>query len=225
MIKKFIFSIVFLCLAQANAQKITKDPGDFSSVKVFDRIQVILVASTENKVEISGLRASEVQIVNNNGELKIKMDIKKLLKGEEIEAVVYFKNLTSVDASEGSSISCQETIKGISFSVNAKEGAEIKLKLETEKTNVVVSSGGIIDLKGNTSNQDIIMKAGGTLDAVQFISKQTTISVNAGGNANIYATDYVDAKVRAGGSVIIFGKPKEINQKAVLGGTIREAKN
>jgi hypothetical protein len=68
------------------------------------------------------------------------------------------------------------------------------------------------------------MKAGGTLDAKEFISKQTTISVNAGGDANIYATDFVDAKVRAGGSVMIYGKPKEINQKAVLGGTIKEAK-
>jgi hypothetical protein len=224
MIKKFIFSIAFLCLAQVNAQKITKDPGDFSSVKVYDRIQVVLVASTENKVEISGTRADEVQVVNNNGELKIKMNLKKLLKGEEIEAVVYFKKLTGVDANEGSSITSQETLKAIGFSISAKEGAEIKLKLEAEKTNINISSGGMVDLKGSTNNQDIVMKAGGTLDADKFISKQTTISVNAGGDANIYATDFVDAKVRAGGSVMIYGKPKEINQKAVLGGTIKEAK-
>jgi hypothetical protein len=224
MIKKFIFSIAFLCLAQANAQKITKDPGDFSSVKVYDRIQVVLVESKENKVEISGTRADEVQVINNNGELKIKMDIKKLLKGEDIEAVVYFKKISAVEANEGSIITSQETLKAIGFSINAKEGAEIKLKLEAEKTNMTISSGGIVDLQGTTNNQDIVMKAGGTLDAKKFISKQTTISVNAGGDANIYATDFVDAKVRAGGSVMIYGKPKEINQKAVLGGTIKEAK-
>jgi hypothetical protein len=48
--------------------------------------------------------------------------------------------------------------------------------------------------------------------------------VNAGGDASIHATDYVDAKVRAGGSILIYGKPKEINQKSVLGGIIKEAK-
>jgi hypothetical protein len=68
------------------------------------------------------------------------------------------------------------------------------------------------------------MKAGGTLETSKLISKQTTISVNAGGDASIHATDYVDAKVRAGGSILIYGKPKEINQKSVLGGIIKEAK-
>lgn len=224
MIKKFIFTVVFLFITQVNAQKITKDPGDFSSVKAYDRIQVMLVASNENKVEISGTRASEVQIVNNHGELKIKMDFDKLLQGEAVEAKVFYKKITAVEASEGSSVTCQDTLKSLSFTVNAKEGAEIKLKLETEKTNIIISSGGIVELQGTTQNQDIVMKAGGILEASKLVSKQTTISVNAGGDASIYATDYVDAKVRAGGSILIYGKPKEINQKAVLGGIIKEAK-
>ena len=37
-------------------------------------------------------------------------------------------------------------------------------------------------------------------------------------------TDLVDAKVRAGGNITIYGKPRQINQKIVAGGTIREAK-
>ena len=37
-------------------------------------------------------------------------------------------------------------------------------------------------------------------------------------------TDFVDAKVRAGGDIVIFGKPKQINQKVIAGGTITESK-
>jgi hypothetical protein len=33
----------------------------------------------------------------------------------------------------------------------------------------------------------------------------------------------VDAKVRAGGTITIFGKPKQINQKTVLGGSINQS--
>ena len=55
-----------------------------------------------------------------------------------------------------------------------------------------------------------------------FISEQTTISLNAGGNAAIFASEFVDAKVRAGGDIYIYGSPKQINQKTVLGGSIKE---
>jgi hypothetical protein len=36
------------------------------------------------------------------------------------------------------------------------------------------------------------------------------------GNAEIYATTLVDAKVRAGGSIYIYGSPKQINKETLL---------
>jgi hypothetical protein len=45
-------------------------------------------------------------------------------------------------------------------------------------------------------------------------TSQTTISVS--GNAEIYATTLVDAKVRAGGSIYIYGSPKQINKETLL---------
>jgi hypothetical protein len=38
------------------------------------------------------------------------------------------------------------------------------------------------------------------------------------GNAEIYATTLVDAKVRAGGSIYIYGSPKQINKETLLEG-------
>ena len=42
--------------------------------------------------------------------------------------------------------------------------------------------------------------------------------------ADVYATDLVDAKTRAGGEITIYGKPKQINEKKIAGGTIEQAK-
>ena len=39
------------------------------------------------------------------------------------------------------------------------------------------------------------------------------------------ASTLVDAKVSAGGSIYIYGKPKQINQKTVFGGKIEEVLN
>ncbi|GGD22469.1 head GIN domain-containing protein [Flavobacterium orientale] len=206
------------------AQTETKNPGDFTTVKIFDRISAQLIPSTENKVEIKGNRASEVEVVNSNGDLKIRMPFPKLLKGEEIEVTVYYKKLEGVEASEGSYVNSEKPIKAINFNLNAKEGAEIRIALDVKKATVRVTSGGKIRISGTTVNQEVVMSSGAELQAKNFESEQTTISLNAGGSADIFATEFVDAKVRAGGDIYIYGSPKQINQKTVLGGSIKEMK-
>jgi len=221
--KKVIF-VFILATSSLFAQKVIKNPGEFTSVKVFDQISVQLIPSDESKVEISGNRAEEVEVINKNGELKIRMPFGKLLQGETIEATVYYQKLQTVEASEGSYINSETPIKSITFLVSAKEGAEIKIVLHVQKANIKLNSGGKIRLTGTTENQDIAITSGGELNAKEFSSKQTKVSVSAGGEAEVYATDLVDAKVNAGGDIYIYGSPKQINQKTVLGGNIKEMK-
>uniref|UniRef100_UPI0040492CDA head GIN domain-containing protein n=1 Tax=Flavobacterium sp. TaxID=239 RepID=UPI0040492CDA len=213
----FLFSFFILPLT---AQTVTKNPGDFDTVRVFDQMNVTLIPSDQTKVEIKGIHAKEVQMIIKNGELTLRLPLLKLLQGEAVEAIVYYKNLAGLEVNEGSFVSATTQIESIGFNLNVKEGAEVSLQLKTSKTKISIASGGILKLKGSTDNQDIVMKAGGELEAENFISKQTTISLNAGGSAHIYATEYVDAKVRAGGTIYIHGKPKQIDQKTVIAGEI-----
>ncbi|CAN1549171.1 Putative auto-transporter adhesin, head GIN domain containing protein [Flavobacteriaceae bacterium] len=222
---KYYRLIVFLLLSQMgfSQETTTKNLGDFDAVKVFDKISLQLIPSEESKIELSGKNSSEVEIVNNNGELKVRMQIGKFLSGEDVTALVYYKKIQSLDACEGSYISSDQVIKQISFSLNAKEGAEIKLKLEVQKLSIRATSGGIINLEGMAKNQDIIISSGGVLNAKDFQTEQTNVAISAGGTADVRASELVDAKVRAGGTITIFGKPKQINQKTVLGGSINQS--
>ena len=222
--KKIIF-VAFLMLSQLNfaQEKITKNLGDFDQVKVFDRISLQLVPSNENKIEITGDRREDVEIVNKNGELKVRMKLKKLLK-EDITAILYYKNeIETIEASEGSYVSSEKTFKAIDFHVNAKEGAEIKISLEAQKLDVKATSGGIVKLKGNANSQDIVINSGGIVDAKDLETSQTTVAVNAGGEADVRASELVDAKTRAGGDITIYGSPKKINKKTFAGGNITES--
>ena len=67
--KKIIFSFLVLLVQVAYSQT-SKNFGDFSAVKVYDRINVTLVKSSENKIQVKG-DDPDVEIVNKNGELKI----------------------------------------------------------------------------------------------------------------------------------------------------------
>jgi hypothetical protein len=219
---KKVMLILLACAVQTTFAQVTRDLGEFSAIKIYDRLTVSLILSSENKIIITGNREGEVEVVNNNGELKLRMPFPKLLSGEDISVKLYFKNIESIAVSEGSQVSSEAKFKQTIMDLNAREGAEIKIDLDVEKVNVKAVTGGIIELSGQASNQDVTLMTGGILKSKELETSQTTISVSAGGNAEVYATTLVDAKVRAGGSIYIYGSPKQINRETLFGGTITE---
>jgi len=220
--KKLVFSLLFL--SSIAFGQVEKNVGDFTKVTAFDQIDVYLEPSNENKVVIEGKGANEVELVNKNGELKIRMSLTKMLDGDDISVTVYFNELTAVEANEGSRIACGNAIKSNSFEIIAKEGSQIKLLLNVNRLTARTANGSTVSLEGNAKNQEVIVNSGGIYEAKNLKTSQTIITGNAGGEADVFATDFVDAKVRAGGTITIYGKPKQIDQKIIAGGSIEEAK-
>lgn len=216
--KKILLLTAFF-FASANAQ-ITKPLQDFSKVTAFDQISVYLIPADENKIELTGVNAELIELVYNKQELKIRLPLQKMLKGEDILAKVYYKNLEAIEGNEGTTINMSAPIKATYFSVIAKEGSHIKLTVEASKIEARVSQGSTIDLKGKTNNLDILANSGGSIEATNCEAVQATVAVNAGGEVMVNATDLVDAKIRAGGTITIYGNPKQVNQKTILGGDI-----
>ncbi|TDD99643.1 head GIN domain-containing protein [Flavobacterium cellulosilyticum] len=219
---KNLLLITFVLLTQFTFAQVSKNLGDFYSVKVFDKLNVKLIPSQENKIIITGNRENEVEIVNKNGELKLRMPFPKLLSGDDIVIQLYYINLETIQANEGSYISADQSFKQTIIDIDASEGSEINLDLDVDKANVRAVTGGIIELTGTATNQNVIIASGAIYKGNDLNTSQTTVTVSAGGQAAVYATLLVDAKVRAGGSIDIYGKPKQINQKTILGGTIRQ---
>jgi hypothetical protein len=217
-------TLTFLLITTAVFSQVERTLGDFTKVTSFDKLDILLIQSNENKIIINGNEASSVETVNKNGELKIRMPFSQTMGGSAISVTLYYKNIEAVEANEGSRISSSETLKAIIFDIIAKEGAIVKINLDVDKLNVKGTTGAIITVNGKAKNQDLLINSGSIYNAKSLETAQTTITVNAGGEADIFATDLVDAKVRAGGNITIYGKPRQINQKVVAGGTIREAK-
>jgi hypothetical protein len=222
--KVILVALVFISHLGFSQKSVTKSVGDYNKVTSFDQIDVTLISSNENKVILNGEGANDVELVNKNGELKIRMPLTKILKGDAVSATVYYKKIDAVEANEGSRIASETIFEALNFDIIAKEGSEIKLKLNVDRVTVKSSSGSKIYLEGKAKNQDVIVNSGSILEAKKLITSQTIVTVNAGGEADVFATDFVDAKVRAGGDITIFGKPKQINKKVIAGGTITDDK-
>ena len=220
---KRIFLVVFVLLTQLNYGQKTINLDDFDEIKVFDQLNVTLIPSNENKMVISGTNQGNVETVNRNGLLKIRIYLTEIFEdNKDIKVILYFKKLQSIDANEGSIVYCDAIIDQISMDLSAQEGARIEVELDVEKTSVEAFSGGIINLLGKAVNQQVSIHTGGVLEAKDLVTSQTTITISAGGNAEINATTFVDAKVNAGGTIHIYGKPKQIKQQELAGGKITE---
>ncbi len=219
--KKIVYSL--LLISSIAFSQTEKSVGDFNKVTAFDQIDVTLIPGKENKVLLTGNGSEEVELVNKNGELKIRMPLTRLLEGDNVSATVYYKKIDAVEANEGSRIASESVFTATSFDIKAKEGSEIKIKLQVDRLTARVANGSTINLSGTAKNQEVLVNSGGIYNAEKLVTNQTVITVNAGGESDVYATDLVEAKVRAGGDIIIYGKPKQINQKIVAGGTIKEA--
>ncbi|WP_190810391.1 head GIN domain-containing protein [Flagellimonas sp. S3867] len=216
--------LVFLCFQMLSAQseKITHELGKFTEVKGFDGISINLIKSDTNKAVITGVNTKKVAIVNNNGVLKLRMEIDKIFSGYRTFIDLHFtEELNVIDVNEDARIASEETFVQEILDVRAQEGGELVLQCQTEQLLVKTVTGGEIEISGFSDTQDVIINTGGVYNGKTFKTKFTTITVNAGGNAQIYATNYVKANVKAGGEVLVYGNPEKMDEKKVFGGKIK----
>ena len=215
--KTFLASFLVISAQFAFAQS-TRNVGDFSSLKVYDKIKVVLVPATESKVETDA--DADLETINKNGELKIRMVPTKVLQGKQVSVTVYYESLNDIQASQGSSVSSAEVVDSPMLSLTSNEGSQIALNVDSKKLNIKANSGGIIKVTGNADNQDIVINSGGNYDAKDAESITANVTVNAGGLAEVNVSESIQATTRAGGVIDIYGDPDDRKIKNVVGGKI-----
>lgn len=198
-----------------------KEVGDFNEVKVYDRIEVNLIKSKTNKVEITGDDIEDVEVINKDGKLKIRMKFDKIFNGDRTFVAVHYTKLDIIDGNEGAFISSNELIEQDFIELKSQEGARLKIGLDVKRVDIKAVSGGIVETRGKAESQNISLNTGGVYEGKSFETQNTTVSIKVAGEADVNATQLVDAKVRAGGDINIYGNPKQVNENTALGGRIK----
>ena len=219
--KKALF-ILFLLLNSFlfSQTPITRTLGEFKEIKVYDLINVDLIKSTENKITISGKFAEDVNVIQKNNILKIRMKLKKMLNGAQTNVKVYYTELDIIDANQGAVITSNDLIKQYELILKAQEGAYISVNAETKRTEIKSVTGSTIITSGTTSKQDIKIATGGVYKGSSFSAENTELSIKTGGKANVRTSNILEVKIFSGGDVYIYGTPKQLKQRKIFGGRI-----
>ena len=222
----YICALVFSFNALAQSV-ITKNLGDFTTLKVYNGIEVELIKSNEHKLEISGEKSEIVKIKNVNNTLKLALPFSlkpenNSADGQVLIKLYYNKDIAIIDANEGSTITGKDIIQD-KLEVNTQERAFINLVIRVKYLEVRASSGGIIKLSGDTKNQNVDVDLYGIYNGFNLKSEVSSIvKAGTGAKAEILAGEILNAKVSFGGSIFYKGNPEVLKDKKVIGGIIQK---
>jgi hypothetical protein len=204
-----------------SAQELTKDLEEFTEIKVYNGLNVILKEANQNRAVVNGKNRNDIIFKNDEGVLKLRMSIDEILdEKDNTKITIFFKNLNKIDGHQNSSIFVDSKFKQNFLHLNVSEGSEIFSDVNLNKLYVDANTGGVIEVEGKTDAQEININTGGKFYAKNLKSKEVKISIKAGGAADISASEIVDAKVRVGGTVNVYGNPKTIEKSTLFGGKI-----
>jgi len=216
------YTLFFLlsCFLVGSQTPVSKSIGDFSELKVYDLINVELVESNENKIEITGEETSNVLIVQKNDVLKIKMVLNKPFNGKRTFVKLFYKKIDIIDVNEGAKVVSKSLFKQYELELKAQEGGEISVITDTKLLSIKTVTGGIINASGTTDSQNITIRTGGVYEGSSLQALNSEIKIKAGGVADVKSSELIEVRIVAGGDLIIHGKPKNIKQTKIVGGRI-----
>lgn len=221
--KRIVFALLFVVNIAVAQEEITMNLGDFHTVKTFRGLQVELKKGDSPKIVIDGPKSSEVSVKNNNGVLKISMNLTHTFSAEDVMVYLYYsKEIDVIDANEGSHIFSEELFKQTKLKANAQEAGHITLKLDTEEIEVVSTTGGMVKLEGASARQRVKVNTGGIYKGEELKSDNVDVSAHTGGLAYVNATEFADASASTGGMITLTGDPKELKKSESLGGYVKQ---
>ena len=213
----FILLSTFLASSQA---PVSRTLGEFSELKVFDLINVELIQSTENKIEITGEDTSNVLIIQKNELFKIKMVLNKSFNGNKTFVKLFYTKIDIIDVNEGAKVVSESPFKQYELELKAQEGGEISVITDTKLLSIKSVTGGIIKVSGATESQNIKIRTGGSYEGATLQAMHSKIKIKAGGEADVKSSEHIEVRIIAGGDLTIHGKPKTVNHKNMIGGRV-----
>jgi len=220
---KYQLSLLFFLFAglMSAQEYIEKNLGDFKELKVFDLLNVEMIASSENKVIVKGQEPRDVQFINKNGTLKIRMNTENVFNGEQTFISLFYKSVEVIDANEGAKVLIKSPIDQYEIDLKAQEGAEIEAQIEVSYASIKAVTGGIITTKGKASNQDVNLRTGAVYNGKNLETEFSDVRLQAGGEVYVNCKERLEIIIKAGGDVFIYGNPWLVDEKRILGGRVK----
>ena len=200
--------------------KIDRDLGEFSRVAVYDGINLELIKSEENKVEITGKNTNFVVVKNKNGDLKIRLNLERRFSGDKTKVTLFYKSLYNIISHEGSNVFSKDTIKQADLNIKANTGSTVNIIVDLNTLNTTSATGSTVNLSGNTEYHDCSTSTGAEINAEKLTTTETYATSTTGGLIEVSVTKELEANSKLGGVINVHKKTDKIVESISLGGVV-----
>ena len=218
--KRLILTLLIIPSLLVSQEEINRNLGEFTKLSIYDGINVELIKSDENKVEASGENTRFVVVKNKNGNLKIRLNVQKRFSGDRTMVKLYYKNLYSFIAHEGSNLFSKDTIKQADLKIKGHTGSRIDIPVELNSISVTSTAGAKITLRGSSTYLEASSATGSEINARNMVIMDGEVSALSGSMVNVRAETSLEAIARIGGVINIHSKTERITEKVSLGGSV-----
>lgn len=227
---KFLFALALSIIAgigittAGNSDKTeNRNVGNFKAVKVSTGIDLYISMGTSEEVKI----VADDEIIDElitevkDGTLKIYMKQSNNwfnwnTGNQTRKAYVTVKELEAIEASSGSDVKSENTLKGEDLKVRASSGSDVEIDVYYKNVWLDTSSGSDAKISGKTKTFEAEASSGSDIKAHELESKICKVSVSSGSDATVNVTDELYAKASSGADVHYYGNPqvKDIDESS-----------
>ena len=218
--KQTIFIFLIGSISLFSQVKIDRDLGSFSKVAVYDGINLELIKSEENKVEITGKNTNFVVVKNKNGDLKIRLNLEKRFSGDRTKVTLFYNTLYNIISHEGSNVFSKDTIKQADLNVKANTGSTQNLLVVLNTLNTTAATGANINISGEADYHDGSVSTGAEINAQKLKTIETYASSTTGGVLNVSVVKELEANSKLGGIINVHDKTDKITESISIGGVV-----
>ena len=218
--KKIIYILALVVLPNLLSAQTERKIGDFQKLSVYDGINVELIKSDTNRVEINGKNTAYIVVKNKNGDLKIRLSVERRFSGNRTKVSVFYKTLYSVISHEGANVFSKDTINQADLNLKANSGSRQNMIVKLNTLQAAATAGAKINIKGLAKYQELSATTGAEIMVSKVENEEASVVSTTGALIDVSTTKDLKVNSKIGGIINVHTKTEKITEKISVGGAV-----
>ena len=218
--KKIIYILALVVLPNLLSAQTERKIGDFQKLSVYDGINVELIKSDTNRVEINGKNTAYIVVKNKNGDLKIRLSVERRFSGNRTKVSVFYKSLYSIISHEGANVFSKDTINQADLNLKANSGSRQNMIVKLNTLQATATAGAKINIKGLAKYQELSATTGAEIMVSKVENEEASVVSTTGALIDVSTTKDLKVNSKIGGIINVHTKTEKITEKISVGGAV-----
>jgi hypothetical protein len=195
-----------------NVTSRTVNTSNYDAIKNFGSIDVHLKKGTEGNIVVKTDENLQeyiiVEVVDNALKIRTENNVSLSTKNG-IHVYVPFNDISEVSLTGSGDVDTEDPINGDELKITLTGSGDVDLAVAANTVNATLTGSGDVAVRGTTTNLNLRITGSGDFNGNDLRSQNTEVTVSGSGDAIVYASKFLKARVHGSGDVVYKGNPEK----------------